>query len=63
MTTFDDILNFVMPIIVIGFLCWIIYRIPIFKEMVNWVIDKFRTFRERRDNASESTRINAITYE
>ena len=63
MTKFDDILNFLMPILVFGFIIWIFYRIPLVKKGVDSLIEKIRGVRERSGGYGESKKINSISYE
>jgi hypothetical protein len=62
-STLESILNFLMPIIVWMFLLYILYRIPIFKDMINWVIDKFQAMRERRQEQTNTVRTQQLSYE
>ena len=60
--TFNDILNFIIPIGVYIFIGWIIYRIPLVKDGV----DKLRDWNSNRKNKSteqEALSIKSITYE
>ncbi len=64
MTAFDDILNFIMPILVFGFIVFIFYRIPLVKKGVDSLSDKIKNWRENRDaGTDEPTLFNTIEYE
>lgn len=64
MSTFDDILNFIMPILVFLFIGFIFYRIPLVKKGVDALSDKIRDWRENRDaGLNEPTLYNTIEYE
>jgi hypothetical protein len=57
----DEVLNFIIPFLVWGFIAYIIYRIPLVKEGV----EKFRDWRSNRAERGEveSYNIKTITYE
>lgn len=57
----DQILNFIIPIAVFGFIFWILYRIPIFKEMVDWIIEKIKGVKSNQE--SQVNKMQNITYE
>jgi hypothetical protein len=61
MGTFDSILNFIIPIGVYCFLGYILYKIPIFKQMIDAGIDKFRGMKDNKEPGTKS--IQNITYE
>ena len=63
-STLDSILNFLIPIFVIGFLLWIIYRIPIVTQMCSWIGLKITEMRERREHGQGyNPKVQTITYE
>lgn len=64
MSTFDDILNFIMPIAVFGFIGFIIYRVPLVKKGVDALIDKLSGVKERMKGGNGNTKtINSLQYE
>lgn len=63
-STLDSILGFVIPLFVVMFLIWILYKIPIIESGVNALIRKLGELKDRRDNSSTgTTRIQSIQYE
>jgi predicted membrane-bound dolichyl-phosphate-mannose-protein mannosyltransferase len=65
--TLNDVLNFIIPIIVWALLAYIIYRIPIIKEGIGRLIDWNRNRRENvsnsRSSSSGGTYKTSIGYE
>lgn len=62
-TTFNDILNFIIPIGVWLFIIWIIYRIPIVTEGVAKLKNWWENKREAREEAAETSYLKNIEYE
>jgi hypothetical protein len=65
MGTVDSILNFIIPLGVIGLLFWMVYRIPIIKEGVDALINKFRNWKEGREHQTTTggRTLQSIQYE
>jgi len=60
---FDQILNAVIPPAVIGFIIYIIYKIPLVKKGVDALIGKFKDWKDGRSKTSNTSYKNTIQYE
>lgn len=64
MTSFDNIMNFIMPILVFAFIGFIFYKIPMVKQGIDALGNKFRGWKENRaDGTDEPSLYNTIEYE
>ena len=62
--TLDQILNIVIPIIIFMVVCWMFYRTPLIKQMVDGIIEKIGNWRENKAEKEVEIGINQyISYE
>ena len=62
MGTIDDILNFIIPPLIVVFLIWILY-VP-FKEPIDKLIRAIKNWKENRDESEVELNVNKyINYE
>jgi len=61
--TLDSVLNFIIPIVVYGFIIYIIYRIPLVKEGVSKLRDWYSNRKEKVNETEEASVVKRIIYE